>query len=147
MPEIGERLKSEIPRLRRDAQRLTQSSGRAEDLVQSCLVRALNKQHLWREGTDLRAWLFTILHNEFVSQTRRLALERSICRRRRQLLVLLLCQVPIRRSPVSCRSCAALAKLPFRQGNLVCWLRGFVAQAMNSSLRTWHCRLAPCGLV
>jgi RNA polymerase sigma-70 factor (ECF subfamily) len=35
------------------------------------LVRGLAKLHLWREGTDLRAWLFTILHNQYVNQVRR----------------------------------------------------------------------------
>jgi RNA polymerase sigma-70 factor (ECF subfamily) len=39
--------------------------------VQSCLVRALAKSHLWQPGTDLRAWLFTILHNQYVNDVRR----------------------------------------------------------------------------
>jgi len=43
----------------------------ADDLVQECVARALAKLHLWRAGTDLRAWLFTILHNRYVSQLRR----------------------------------------------------------------------------
>src|SRR5260370_14505590 len=43
----------------------------ADDLVQDCLTRALEKLHLWQEGTDLRAWLFTILHNQYVNQVRR----------------------------------------------------------------------------
>jgi RNA polymerase sigma-70 factor (ECF subfamily) len=34
------------------------------------LERALTKQHLWREGTNLRAWTFTIMHNVFVNQVR-----------------------------------------------------------------------------
>jgi hypothetical protein len=45
----------------------------ADDLVQECLVRALGNLQLWRVGTDLRAWLFRILHNEHVSQIRRAA--------------------------------------------------------------------------
>jgi RNA polymerase sigma-70 factor, ECF subfamily len=44
---------------------------RADDLVQSCLTRAVPKQHLWQPGTDLRAWLFTILHNQHVNDVRR----------------------------------------------------------------------------
>ena len=44
---------------------------RADDLVQSCLTRAVAKQHLWQPGTDLRAWLFTILHNQHVNEVRR----------------------------------------------------------------------------
>jgi RNA polymerase sigma-70 factor, ECF subfamily len=44
----------------------------ADDLVQDCLVRGVAKQqHLWQDGTDLRAWLFTILHNQFVNNVRR----------------------------------------------------------------------------
>ena len=39
--------------------------------MQSCLTRAIAKQHLWQEGTDLRAWLFTILHNQHVNEIRR----------------------------------------------------------------------------
>ena len=73
MPDITGLLETEIPRLRRYARALTRDAARADDLVQSCLVRALTKQHLWREGTDLRAWLFTILHNLHVNEVRRSA--------------------------------------------------------------------------
>jgi RNA polymerase sigma-70 factor (ECF subfamily) len=73
MPEIADRLEAEIPRLRRYAHALTRNAVRADDLVQSCLVRALAKRHLWQEGTDLRAWLFTILHNQHVNDIRRSA--------------------------------------------------------------------------
>ena len=73
MPDITGLLESEIPRLRRYARALARDAARADDLVQSCLVRALTKQHLWHEGTDLRAWLFTILHNLHVNEVRRSA--------------------------------------------------------------------------
>src|SRR5205814_9118907 len=33
-------------------------------------VRALEKQHLWQPGSNLRAWLFTILHNQYVNDVR-----------------------------------------------------------------------------
>ena len=75
MSEFGRLLESEIPRLRRYAWALTRDAVRADDLVQSCLVRALAKQHLWQPGTDLRAWLFTILHNLHVNDVRRVARE------------------------------------------------------------------------
>ena len=42
----------------------------ADDLVQDTLERALNKLHLWKRGTDLRAWLFTVMHNVHVNQVR-----------------------------------------------------------------------------
>ena len=73
MPEIADRLEAEIPRLRRYARALTHDGVFSDDLVQSCLVRALAKRHLWQEGTDLRAWLFTILHNQHVNDIRRSA--------------------------------------------------------------------------
>jgi len=56
-------MQNEIPRLRRYARAHTRDAARADDLVQSCLVRAIAKQDLWEPDTDLRAWLFTILHN------------------------------------------------------------------------------------
>lgn len=62
---------AEIPRLRRYARALTRDVAAADDLVQDCLTRALGKLHLWQSGTDLRAWLFTILHNQYVNYVRR----------------------------------------------------------------------------
>ncbi len=57
-----------IPRLRRYARVLTGEVTRADDLVQDTLARAWEKRLLWQAGTDLRAWLFTIMHNVFVNQ-------------------------------------------------------------------------------
>jgi RNA polymerase sigma-70 factor (ECF subfamily) len=71
MSNFGSLLEHEIPRLRRYARALTRDATRADDLVQSCLLRALAKSHLWQPGTDLRAWLFTILHNQHVNDVRR----------------------------------------------------------------------------
>jgi RNA polymerase sigma-70 factor, ECF subfamily len=75
MTNIAPLLESQLPRLRRYARSLTQDAARADDLVQNCLVRALAKEHLWQPGTDLRAWLFTILHNQHVNEVRRLVRE------------------------------------------------------------------------
>src|SRR5213592_4783932 len=69
--DFGRLVEAEIPRLRRYARALTRDATRADDLVQSCLTRAVAKQHLWQAGTDLRAWLFTILHNQHVNDVRR----------------------------------------------------------------------------
>jgi RNA polymerase sigma-70 factor (ECF subfamily) len=69
--EIYRSIEAEIPRLRRYARALARDVAAADDLVQDCLTRALGKIHLWQEGTDLRAWLFTILHNQYVNQVRR----------------------------------------------------------------------------
>ena len=71
MTEFRHLLEHEIPRLRRYARALTRDPSRADDLVQSCLARALAKSDLWQPGTDLRAWLFTILHNQHVNDVRR----------------------------------------------------------------------------
>jgi RNA polymerase sigma-70 factor (ECF subfamily) len=60
-----------IPRLRRYARALTGDRTQADDLVQDCLARAWEKLHLWRRGSDLRAWLFTIMHNLFANEVRR----------------------------------------------------------------------------
>ena len=71
MPDTQRDIEAEIPRLRRYARALTRDVVTADDLVQDCLTRALGKLHLWQEGTDLRAWLFTILHNQYVNHIRR----------------------------------------------------------------------------
>ena len=71
MADIYRSIEAEIPRLRRYARALARDVTAADDLVQDCLARALAKLHLWQEGTDLRAWLFTILHNQYVNQVRR----------------------------------------------------------------------------
>ena len=71
MSDFGCQIEQEIPKLRRYARALTRDATRADDLVQSCLMRALAKSHLWQPGTDLRAWLFTILHNQHVNDVRR----------------------------------------------------------------------------
>ena len=70
-----------IPRLRRYARALAGDSHRADDLVQDTLERALAKLYLWRRGSDLRAWLFTIMHNVFINQLkarRELALDEAV---------------------------------------------------------------------
>ena len=57
-----------LPRLRRYARLLTGDVHRADDLVQDTLARAWDKRRLWRAGSDLRAWLFTIMHNVHINQ-------------------------------------------------------------------------------
>ena len=56
-----------IPNLRRYARALVGDREGADDLVQDTLERAVRKFHLWRPG-DLRAWLFSIMHNVFINQ-------------------------------------------------------------------------------
>lgn len=67
----GELLASQIPRLRRYARALTKDLQTADDLVQDCLERAWRKAHHWEAGTDLRAWLFTVMHNVYINGLKR----------------------------------------------------------------------------
>ncbi len=60
-----------IPNLRAFALSLTRANDRADDLVQETLMKAWNKFHLFQEGTNLKAWVFTIMRNEFYSQMRK----------------------------------------------------------------------------
>ena len=60
----------QIPKLRRYARALLGDPIRADDLVQEALVRGLSRSHLWQPGTDIRAWMFTILHNLHVNNQR-----------------------------------------------------------------------------
>ncbi len=66
----AERLVELIPRLRRYARALAGDRASADDLVQDTLERAWAKLHLYRRGTDLRAWLFTVMHNVHVNKVR-----------------------------------------------------------------------------
>lgn len=62
---------AELPRLRRYARALVRDADGADDLVQDCLERALSRLHQFRDGTNMRAWLFTIMHGVFVNGLRR----------------------------------------------------------------------------
>ena len=66
----AKRLVELIPRLRRYARALVGDRATADDLVQDTLERAWAKLHLYRRGTDLRAWLFTVMHNVHVNRIR-----------------------------------------------------------------------------
>ncbi len=68
---IPDDIAAELPRLRRYARALLKDRGAADDLVQDCLERALSRIHLFRAGTNLRAWLFTIMHGIHVNALQR----------------------------------------------------------------------------
>jgi len=60
------------PQLRRYARVLMRGDIlQADDLVQDCIERGLQRSGLWQRGTNLRAWLFTIMHNLYVNQVKR----------------------------------------------------------------------------
>ncbi|CAM5788243.1 RNA polymerase sigma factor [Ottowia pentelensis] len=61
-----------LPGLRRYARALTGDAWAADDLVQDTLERACRKWLLWRHGSNLRAWLFTLMHNLYLNQRRAL---------------------------------------------------------------------------
>lgn len=61
----------QIPRLRRYARVLTGDRIAADDLVQDTLERAWSKLHMWRQGSDMRAWMFSIMHNTFINHIRK----------------------------------------------------------------------------
>lgn len=76
--EVASQLVENLPHLRRYALALSRNPAAADDLVQECAGRALTKAHLYKPNTNLRAWLFTILHNLHVSECRRQAKQPSM---------------------------------------------------------------------
>ena len=71
MPDVRSLIVDQIPHLRRYARALVGDRARADDLVQDCLERAWSRMHLWQVGTNMRAWLFTILHNLHLNDARK----------------------------------------------------------------------------
>ncbi len=70
MSDFTRNVERQIPALRRYARALVRDPVSADDLVQDCLERALGRRRLWRPGSNLRAWLFTILHNLHANNAR-----------------------------------------------------------------------------
>ncbi|MFD0667370.1 sigma-70 family RNA polymerase sigma factor [Ramlibacter sp. MAHUQ-53] len=70
-PASPSELAAHVAQLRRYARALTGDRWAADDLLQDTLERACSRWRLWVAGTDLRAWLFTLMHNLFVDQARR----------------------------------------------------------------------------
>lgn len=65
--DVSRQIENEIPFLRRAVRRWHREQADADDLVQDTLVRALANAHLYEPGSDLRAWLFTIMRNQFLA--------------------------------------------------------------------------------
>jgi RNA polymerase sigma factor (sigma-70 family) len=74
-PEFRQGILAAIASLRAYAISLTRSPDRADDLVQETVLRAWAKRGMFTPGTNLTAWLFTILRNTFYSEYRRRAHE------------------------------------------------------------------------
>lgn len=64
-------VKSATTVLKPHAMRLTRDSNDAEDLIQETIVRALTNEDKFQEGTNIRAWLFTIMRNIFINDYRK----------------------------------------------------------------------------
>lgn len=60
-----------IPSLRAFGLSLTARSDRADDLVQETLMKAWKYHESFTAGTNMKAWLYTILRNEFYTQLRK----------------------------------------------------------------------------
>jgi RNA polymerase sigma-70 factor, ECF subfamily len=136
-----------VPRLTRYARALTHDINAADDLVQDCLTAALRKIHLWEPGTDLRAWLFTILHNQHINRLRRDARHRASINLQKSYQTLKL--LPDQTVRLELRDVErALAQLPEDQRSLILGigLGGMryedAASAFNVPLGTVRSRIA-----
>lgn len=136
-----------VPRLTRYARALTRDIAAADDLVQDCLTSALRKIHLWEPGTDLRAWLFTILHNQHINRLRRDARHRASINLQKSYRTLTL--LPDQTMRLELRDLErALAQLPEDQRSLILGigLGGMryedAASAFNVPLGTVRSRIA-----
>jgi RNA polymerase sigma-70 factor, ECF subfamily len=69
--QFSQQLLAAIPRLRAFALSLSAHADYADDLVQDTLMKAWNHQGSFQPGTNIRAWLFTILRNQYFSQLRK----------------------------------------------------------------------------
>ena len=70
-PDPRSELVDHLPALRAFALSLTRESASADDLVQDTIVKAWTNIEKFQAGTNLRAWLFTILRNTFYSARRK----------------------------------------------------------------------------
>jgi RNA polymerase sigma factor (sigma-70 family) len=78
MPDASIQLLSCLPRLRRYARALMGSKMEADDLVQDTVERGWSRLASWRRGSDMRVWLFSIMHNLHVDQLRQPAISTEV---------------------------------------------------------------------
>ncbi len=72
---LREDMMQHLPHLRAFARTLTGNRERADDLVQDTIIRALNAEQQFIAGTNLKAWMMTILRNHYINGLRRHRLE------------------------------------------------------------------------
>jgi len=134
-----------LPSLRSFALSLTRRVDQAEDLVQETVLRAISKQEKFEPGTNLQAWLFTILRNQFCSACRRTKREvEDVDGSYAAMLI----SVPDHEDRIMLKDlAAALAKLPERQRKaiLLVGAEGMsyeaAAQALGCAVGTIQSRL------
>lgn len=68
--QFGENLVRLLPQLRRFARGLARDGADGDDLCQATIERALKSSHLWQEGTRLDAWVYRIMRNIWIDETR-----------------------------------------------------------------------------
>jgi RNA polymerase sigma-70 factor (ECF subfamily) len=119
MNELDEQLRTLLPRLRRFALSLTRNSSSADDLVQSCLERALSSWGDKRPEGNLRAWLFSILYRQFLDAHRR-------SRRYARMLEFFTgrddVQPSVERTVIAQSTLQAFDRLPAEQRALLLWV-------------------------
>lgn len=71
MNEEHQIIVDQIPHLRRYGRALLGDKTLADDLVQECLTRAMDRLHLWRPGSNMRVWLMAIMHNLHINEAKR----------------------------------------------------------------------------
>jgi RNA polymerase sigma-70 factor (ECF subfamily) len=119
-PISDDQLRELLPRLQRFARWLTRDAGRADDLVQATLERALIHWRSRRDDTALRAWLFAIVYRQFLDDQRR-------ARRHARMLELFSRTTPaeqpsVEREVVAQSVVQALEQLPDEQRHLLLWV-------------------------
>ena len=139
MSEFHRLIEQQIPRLRRYARALTRNRERADDLVQDTLSRALVKEQFWQPGTNLGAWLFTIMHNQNVNNVRRAV------RESRMVDMEQLSPMPATTDPTASRQIFELERALAAAGDLAGGVGGRVLRgcSWNSQRSGRHGPLAP----
>ncbi|WP_118138339.1 sigma-70 family RNA polymerase sigma factor [Oceanicella sp. SM1341] len=127
-----------IPRLRGYAWTLTRSHDETDDLVQETLARAIANAAKFSPGTNLRAWMFTIMHNTFLNQVhkrRREAPGSEACASTYQRAAVAPVQDIRVRADEALRAIARLPE-PYRQMVLLVLVQG---ESYEDSARICHC--------
>ena len=78
MDDFRKQLVHHIPHLRRYGRSLLRGEDESDDLVQECLMRAIRNQRSFKPGTNMRGWLFTIMHNLYIDLVRKRSTIRTL---------------------------------------------------------------------